>query len=377
MGNYYFDNSATSHPKPPEVAKYINEYLNNGGTYGRSAYNRVITVSRMVENTRVLLAQIIGTGLTNHVIFTSNATHALNIVIKGFPYRNKRILISPLEHNAVTRPLMHLLNVNGVQHYILPHRIDGYIDLDRMRLLDLKPYDLCIVNHVSNVNGVVQPIAELKDLLGDVPLLVDASQSAGHIPLEVDKNNIDMLALTGHKGLMGPTGTGCLFVRNPELLNPLVHGGTGSRSDSHLMPDHLPDRFEAGTPNVLGIYGLYGALSAKVNPGFSFDDFKELLNRIGSLNSFRLVSAGNSTNQALLFSVTSSRYSLSELSNLLFKRYSIETRSGLHCAPLAHKTLGTFPTGSVRFSLSKFHSSNDLAYLYQALSELDHDSKQR
>lgn len=377
MGNYYFDNSATSFPKPPEVAKFINEYLNSGGTYGRSAYDRVIAVSRMVENTRALLAQVIGTSLTGQVIFTSNATHALNIAIKGFPYRKKRILISPLEHNAVTRPVMHLLNFVGVQHDILPHRIDGYIDLDRMRQMDLKSYDLCIVNHVSNVNGAIQPVAELKDLLGDVPLLVDASQSAGHIPLEVDRNNIDMLALTGHKGLMGPTGTGCLFVRNPELLSPLVHGGTGSRSDSLLMPDHLPDRFEAGTPNVLGIYGLFGALSAKVIPCFSFDDFKELLNRIGYLTSFRLVRAANPANQAFLFSITSSRYSPSELSSLLFKRYSIETRSGLHCAPLAHKTLGTFPAGSVRFSLSKFHSSDDLAYLYQALSELDHDSKRR
>lgn len=375
MGNYYFDNSATSFPKPPEVAKYINEYLNNGGTYGRSAYDRVIAVSRMVEHTRSLLAQVIGTSLTSHVIFTSNATHALNIAIKGFPYRKKRILISPLEHNAVVRPVMHLLGANGVQHDIMPHHIDGAIDLGRLRLLDLKSYDLCIVNHVSNVNGVTQPIAELKVLLGNVPLLVDASQSAGHIPLEVDSWNIDMLALTGHKGLMGPTGTGCLFVRNPEILSPLIHGGTGSLSDSFLMPNHLPDRFEAGTPNVVGLYGLFGALSAKVVPGCNADDFKNLLERIKMLSSYRLICSGSFANQALLFSITSNIYSPSELSNLLFKRYAIETRRGLHCAPLAHKTLGTFPTGSVRFSLSKFHSSDDLAYLYQALRELDHDSK--
>ncbi len=377
MGNYYFDNSATSFPKPPEVARFINEYLNSGGTYGRSAYDRVIAVSRMVEQTRALLSQVIGTSLTGQVVFTSNATHALNIAIKGFPYRKKRILISPLEHNAVTRPVMHLLNVDGVQHDIMPHHSNGSVDLDRMRQMNLKSYDLCIVNHVCNVNGAIQPVAELKDLLGDVPLLVDASQSAGHIPLEVDNWNIDMLALTGHKGLMGPTGTGCLFVRNPEILSPLIHGGTGSRSDSFLMPNHLPDRFEAGTPNIVGLYGLFGALTAKVAPGCNADDFKNLIERIGLLSSFRLFCSSNFTNQAFLFSITSNIYFPSELSNLLFKRYSIETRSGLHCAPLAHKTLGTFPSGSVRFSLSKFHSSDDLAYLYQALSELDHDSKRR
>ncbi|HQG72379.1 aminotransferase class V-fold PLP-dependent enzyme [Tenuifilum sp.] len=372
MANYYFDNSATSHPKPPEVAQYINEYLKLGGTYGRSAYDRVINVSRIVEHTRILLARLLGTSLTEHIVFTYNATHALNIAIKGFPYRKKRVLISPLEHNAVTRPVFQLQNTIGLEFDIMPYNPDGSINLEGLRQLDLKSYDLCIVNHVSNVNGVVQPIAELKALLGEIPLLVDASQSAGHIPIEVDTWNIDMLALTGHKGLMGPTGTGCLFVRTPEIINPLIHGGTGSRSDSFLMPDFLPDRFEAGTPNVLGIFGLYGALSANVTNSYERKHFMDLLERVEHLRSFKVFRSFDVKHQASLFSITSNKYSPSELSDQLFKRYSIETRSGLHCAPLAHQTLRTFPMGTVRFSLSKYHNSTDLNYLYSALKELDH-----
>jgi len=375
MGNFYFDNSATSYPKPPEVAEYINEYLKGGGTYGRSAYDRVVAVSRVVENTRLLLANLIGTKHSDHIFFTSNSTHALNLAIKGLSYPKKRILISPLEHNAVTRPVLYLQQTFGVEYDILPHQSDGFIDLDATGKLDLKLYDLCIVNHVSNVNGVIQPLAELKALLRSVPLLVDASQSAGYIPIEADSWNIDMLALTGHKGLMGPTGTGCLFARNPELISPLIHGGTGSRSDSFLMPDFFPDRFEAGTPNVLGIYGLFGALSAKVLPHFDTHTFKDLLEQIEQLKSFKLKRSASFNRQAFLFSVISDNYTPSELSNQLFKRFGIETRSGLHCAPLAHKSLGTFPKGTLRISLSKYHNPNDLNYLYTALKELDYERK--
>jgi cysteine desulfurase family protein len=375
MGNFYFDNSATSHPKPPEVSEYINIYLKGGGTYGRSAYDRVIAVSRVVENTRLMLANLIGTKHTDHIFFTSNSTHALNLAIKGFSYPKKRILISPLEHNAVTRPIVFLQQTFGVEYDILPHQSDGFIDLDAIRKLNLKLYDLCIANHVSNVNGVIQPLAELKTLLGSVPLLVDASQSAGYTSIEADTWNIDMLALTGHKGLMGPTGTGCLFVRNPELITPLVHGGTGSRSDSFSMPDFTPDRFEAGTPNVLGIYGLFGALSAKVLPNFNADTFMGLLEQIARLKTFKLIRSASFNRQAFLFSIVSNYFTPSDLANLLFKRFGIETRSGLHCTPLAHKTLGTFPNGAVRISLSKYHTPSDLNYLYTALKELDHERK--
>lgn len=324
MGNFYFDNSATSHPKPPEVSEYINNYLKGGGTYGRSAYDRVIAVPRVVENTRLMLASLIGTKLTDHVFFTSNSTHAINLAIKGFSYSNKRILISPLEHNAVTRPVLYLQQTLGVEYDILPHQSDGFIDLEAIRKLNLKLYDLCIVNHVSNVNGVIQPLAELKKQLGSVPLLVDASQSAGYLLIEVDSWNIDMLALTGHKGLMGPTGTGCLFVRNPELITPLIHGGTGSRSGSFLMPDSTPDRFEARTSNVLGIYGLFGALSPKVLHYFNADAFMRLLELIAQLKTFSLIRSAGFNCHVFLLPITSSYYTPSELANQLFKCFGIE-----------------------------------------------------
>ncbi len=269
MPNCYFDNSATSFPKPPEVGLFIYEYLGQGGTYGRGAYPRVLNVSQRIEDTRLLLANLLGTQNDGNIVFTNNATHALNLIIKGFKYIRKRVLVSPLEHNAVCRPLKYLSKTHNVNFDILPYNPDGSIATSKLSSIDFSQFDLCIVNHVSNVNGVIQPIHELKKNLGSLPLLVDASQSAGYVDIQIDAWGIDFLAGTGHKGLMGPPGTGYLFVRNPEPIEPLLHGGTGSRSDSFYMPDFLSDKLEAGTPNILGIYGLQGALSANVEQKFS------------------------------------------------------------------------------------------------------------
>jgi len=373
MLNLYFDNAATSFPKPPEVAEYTRMYLEKGGTYGRGAYDRVINVSRTVEETRFLLSQLMGTSLSENVIFTHNSTHAINIVLQGFKYKFKRVLISPLEHNAVTRPIEHLREKIGLKFDVIPHKSDGQISLEELGQLDLNRYDLCIINHISNVNGVIQPICKVKQVIGNLPLLVDASQSAGYFELEADKWNVDFMALTAHKGLMGPTGVGCLFIRNTELVSPLMFGGTGSRSDSFLMPEHLPDRYEPGTPNILGIYGLNGALKANVDFGFTRNDFKGLLSDIEKLNTIKVYRSKSFENQGFVFSITSNNLSSSDLADILFRKYKIETRSGLHCSPLAHQTLGTMPQGTVRFSLSKYHSPNDLSYIYKALNEIDNE----
>ncbi|MDI3527268.1 MAG: hypothetical protein PWR03_1451 [Tenuifilum sp.] len=373
MLNLYFDNAASSFPKPLEVAEYTRMYLERGGTYGRGAYDRVINVSRTVEETRFLLSQLMGTSLFENVIFTHNSTHAINIVLQGFKYKFKRVLISPLEHNAVTRPIEHLREKIGLKFDVIPHKSDGQISLEELGQLDLNRYDLCIINHISNVNGVIQPISKVKQVIGNLPLLVDASQSAGYFELEADKWNVDFIALTAHKGLMGPTGVGCLFIRNTELVSPLMFGGTGSRSDSFLMPEHLPDRYEPGTPNILGIYGLNGALKANVDFGFTRNDFKGLLSDIERLNTIKVYRSKSFENQGYVFSITSNNLSSSDLADILFRKYKIETRSGLHCSPLAHQTLGTMPQGTVRFSLSKYHSPNDLSYIYKALNEIDNE----
>lgn len=365
--NLYFDNSATSFPKPPEVEIYIREYLLQGGTYGRGAYNRVFLASKRVEETRYLISSIIGTELNSNILFTSNSTSALNTSIKGFNYKKGRVLISPLEHNAVCRPLQYLKNSGIVEFDIFPHNSDGLIDLTSSKSINFNQYDFVIVNHISNVNGVIQPVSEIKKMIGDTPLLLDASQSVGKVDIKVDDWNIDYLALTAHKGLMGPTGVGVLFALDSNSLLPLIHGGTGSLSESFEMPEHSPDKFEAGTPNILGIYGFYGALTAKVERQYSWSSFISLLKELNKLEKFKLLAANNTDYQSDVFSLKPLKQSVSDLSRVLYQSYEIETRSGLHCSPLAHQTLGTFPEGTVRFSLSKYHTDNDLEFLLNCL----------
>ena len=280
--NLYFDNASTSFPKPPEVGELITRYLSEGGTYGRAAYQRVFNASRMVEETRELVASVIGTSLISNVLFTYNSTYALNTIIQGFTYRHRKILISPLEHNAVGRPIDHLKQEFDIEYEILPHFSDGLVDTEKLKTIDFSHVDLIIINHVSNVNGLIQPIKEIKQAIGNVPMLVDASQSLGKVPVRVDEWGIDMLAFTGHKGLLGPTGVGGLFIRTPELVKPLIFGGTGSNSDKLEMPKFFPDRFEAGTMNVLGIYGLYGALKSRPSAFYDLNVYREIINRLKS-----------------------------------------------------------------------------------------------
>lgn len=368
--NSYFDNAATSFPKPPEVAREVTRYLNEiGGPYGRSAYGRAVEVSRVVEATRDLLGEVLGVSQTDSVVFTANATQAINTVLFGMNLRGKRVLVSPLEHNAVMRPLSALARQRGVRVDTLPHGPDGRIDTARVAHALSPDTALVVVNHQSNVNGVVQPAAAIKKALGAVPLLLDASQSAGHGRIALDEWGIDFAAITGHKGLLGPTGTGCLFARDPAALAPLLHGGTGSRSDSVEMPEFVPDKFEAGTPNVAGIFGLKAALENRPARGYSDEDFRALREEIAGLGEFIVVQAADAACQGPVFSLVHKRQSPSDLAARLFDRHGIETRAGLHCAPAAHRTLGTFPQGTLRIALSPYHTSSDLQHILDALSQ--------
>ena len=369
--NLYFDNASTSFPKPLEVVKYVEKYLTQGGTYGRAAYNRNIEVSRMVENTRQSLSEIIGTSLVSNVIFTYNSTSALNSIIKGFKYQKRNVLISPLEHNSVTRPLEYLRNQGVIDYKVLPHFHDGLIDINKLNDFDLKTIDLVIINHVSNVNGVIQPIQKIKSIIGDVPILVDASQSLGKVDFKADEWKIEYLAFTGHKGLLGPTGIGGFFIRDPESINPFLHGGTGSNSDKFDMPAFCPDKFEAGTQNILGIYGLYGAISGKHNNLYSNESFINLLRNLKELKNIKLICADNTENQSDVFSIIPLKVSVSEFSRNLYDIHGIEVRSGLHCATIAHQTLKTYPLGTIRFSLSNFHNNDDLIHLYNCIADIN------
>ena len=370
--NRYFDNAATSYPKPPQVAQAIARYLDVvGGTYGRSSHKRSIETSGVVEETRNRVAALIGIARPENLVFTANATTALNAVLNGLSLSGAHVLISPLEHNAVMRPLMRLTKSSGVTYSVLPHLSDGSIDVAKASGSIQNNTRLAIINHQSNVNGVIQPVNTIRQALGNIPILLDASQSAGHIPIDLDGWNIDYCAVTGHKGLLGPTGIGCMYVRNPETVDALIYGGTGSDSDQFEMPTFMPDKFEAGTPNIAGIFGLGAAIANVPTPLHSQDDLINLMDRIRDISTYTVHGACNQEMQGSVFSITHATMDCSKLGHLLAQKFGIETRIGLQCAPLAHTTLGTFAAGgTVRIAVSPYHASSDFACLLAALKDI-------
>jgi selenocysteine lyase/cysteine desulfurase len=220
---------------------------------------------------------------------------------------------------------------------------------------------------MSNVNGMAQRPGEIKNAIGEIPLLIDASQSLGSHPVKVDEWGVDFLAFTGHKSLLGPTGTGGAFMRNPEMIKPLLYGGTGSGSESLSMPSFVPDRFEAGTPNITGIHGLNAALKNRPVAQHSREDFADLLKEVKRNPSYFVRCAKDFEQQGRLFSVVHQSLSCSELALRFYEEFGIESRAGLHCAPMAHRHLGSFPTGDCRFSLSPYHTPEDLNFLAKAI----------
>jgi cysteine desulfurase family protein len=369
--NLYFDNASTSFPKPPEVAMAIGRYLNElGGTYGRSAYPRVFETTKLVEDCRDKLASQFGTRQSDNISFCANATMAINTVLKGLQLQSKRVLISPLEHNSVMRPLTVLQKTKQIVIETLPANADGTINLDNLDAVSLSDVGLIIINHQSNVSGVIQPIAEIAKWAGEIPVLVDGSQSAGHLPITIDEWGIDYFAFTGHKGLLGPTGVGGFFARHPEKLDTLIQGGTGSHSDSYEMPEFMPDKFQTGTPNLVGIIGLLAALDYKPLTGVNQMEINKLITGVAAIEDYQVLCATKPKDQGALFSIVHHAIAPSLLTQLLYDRFGIEVRSGLHCAPAAHRFYNTYPNGSVRIALSPYHTAEDLAFLLNALTEI-------
>jgi len=374
MINTYFDNSSTSFPKPPEVAGMISRYLmEGGGTYGRAAYGRVQRATTLVEKCRDILAGLLGVKEPENISFTSNATTGLNAIFSGLNFpKGSAVWVSPMEHNAVMRPLWHLQQTVGITLNTLPYLEDGCIDLEVLEKLPAEKVNWLVINHLSNVNGLIQPMDEISRIAKSKgwKIILDTAQSLGEIPVKASEWDLDFIAFTGHKSLLGPTGTGGFYVRNPALLLPTVFGGTGSLSESYDMPDELPDRFQPGTPNVAGIIGLLAALENKPVPLHSRIDFLDCIQKVEQIPGVILHRASDTNRQGELFSLTHESLSPAELSQRLYDRHGIETRSGLHCAPLAHRTLGTFPAGTVRFSLSPYHNTDDLIFLIHAITDV-------
>ena len=370
----YFDNGATSFPKPVQVVEAITRYLTEvGGNYGRSAHSRAVQTSTEVERCRDCLAELMDISLVEHLCFASNATHAANVILQGLSFKpGAEVLISPLEHNATARPLKMLEDQGCIKLVTLPADEDGRIQPDNIAPLLNSNTALVVVNHQSNVNGVIQPIADIRRIAGYLPIFLDASQSLGKVPVQIDNWMVDYAIFTGHKGLLGPTGTGGLFIRHPDRVAPFVLGGTGSNSEHLRMPLQMPDRFEAGTPNIAGIFGLLAALENRPQPNHSRADFLKLLDDIERISGYHVLRTANPDDQGEVISLNHVDMDAGSLALELSRRFHVESRSGLHCAPLAHKHLGTFPHGTCRLTPSVYHTLEDFQYLVNALTDIAH-----
>ena len=375
---YYFDNAATSFPKPDEVAAAVYKYLKDKcANPGRSSHKLSVKSARIVFETRENIAEFFNYPDSEHFIFTLNATESLNSVLNGFLKDNDYVLTTFLEHNSVLRPLNFLRKIKNIHIDFIKFSEKYGIDYkDFNEKLSQKIPDLVIVNHGSNVTGKLidlNKVLELKDRF-KFKLLIDAAQTGGIFDYNLKEYNIDFLALTGHKSLYGPQGTGILFVREPELLFPLKCGGTGSFSEKNIQPEFLPDKFESGTLNVPGIAGLNEGIKFLKNTGLQkiFEKKQFLVNyfieKLKFFDNIKIFS--ESDNNCGVVSINIKNFSPSKVSQILDKEFNIATRPGLHCAPLIHKTIGTYPEGTVRFSFGFFNEIEEIDYLIDALKNL-------
>jgi cysteine desulfurase family protein len=377
----YLDNAATSWPKPESVLEATSRCLRDvGASSGRSAHRWAQQAERIRLDAREAVAELFGVSDPMRVVFTLNATTAINIVLFGLLRAGDDVVTSDMEHNAVARPL-HALAERGVSVSVVPCGLDGALDAGAVEQ-HLRPNTrLVVINHASNVCGTVQPVREIAARLRPrgIPMLVDAAQTGGCWPVDLATDGIDLLAFSGHKGLLGPTGVGGLAIADGfdvGFLPPLVYGGTGSRSDEEIQPDVLPDKYEAGTPNLVGLAGL--AASVRYVLGRGVREIREheqrvtrrLLNGLAEIPGLRVFGAGDHERQTAVVAFTTEACSVSDAASRLDEDFGILCRAGLHCAPHAHRTLGTFPHGAIRFSAGAFTTIGDAEHALKAVAHL-------
>ena len=379
------DNAATSFPKPPAVLAAMTRYTNElGASAGRGAYREAIETGSLIAECRRQLSKLFNGQKPEHFIFTLNCTDALNLAIKGLidPGHPGHAICTAIDHNSILRPLNALADRGQVERTVI--RVDsktGLVDPDDIGRAIRPDTRLIAVTHASNVTGTVQDIRTIGGIAREheIPFIVDAAQSVGHMAIDVQADCIDLLAAPGHKGLLGPLGTGFLYIR-PGLemvLRPLKEGGTGSESESDRQPGFMPDRFESGSHNAIGIIGLLEGVKWINQQGIEklAAHDRELvatfIEGIGDISRLHLHGPGGVRHRTGVFSVTMDGFEPYELSAALENGYGILTRPGLHCAPLIHQALGTLSKGgTTRFSFGPFLAAPDVNFATDALAQI-------
>ena len=374
----YLDNAATSFPKPEYVYTAVNDWLRNGMAAGRGSHQGTNDTGRMIELGRSRLAQLLGLSSPSRVIYTLNCTDSLNLVLQGYLNDGDRVVASAIDHNSVLRPLQ-ALKQHGVTVELADlDPVSGQIDVEQFsKLLKGPPTRLVVLTHASNVTGVIQPIEELVRIAhqAGAAVLLDAAQTAGHIPISMQDMGIEFLATAGHKGLLGPLGTGvlCLGTDQERTLRPLRYGGTGTSSEYLEQPFEMPSRYESGNANVPGIAGLCAGAGWILKESVESihqriqASARSLMNGLQEIPGIEVLSPAQSENVGIVtFNIANQ--DCREVAMILDQSFQIQCRAGLHCAPLAHKTLKTFDKGgAVRFSPGIFTTEEDVQAAIQAV----------
>ena len=379
MDRVYLDNAATAYPKAPGVGDAVKHFIDDiGCNIKRGIYKSSLSAEEVVFDTREQLCRLFNFDRPENVIFTQNITQSLNYIIKGFLKKGNHCIVSSMEHNAVMRPLSQL---------------KGEVEFSRIQcdsLGRLDPKDILgqikdntkavILTHASNVCGTVLPVHEVGELCKEKGLvfIIDSAQSAGALRLDFQQLNADAIAFTGHKGLMGPQGIGGFIVsdRLAKAMDPYITGGTGSFSDNEEQPEYLPDKFEAGTPNIPGIFGLNAALKYMDTIGIENIWASEMrltgtfINEVSNMKDVKLAGIRDIMGRTAVVSLDFQGRDNAEIAYDIDREYGIMTRCGLHCAPSAHKTLRSFPQGTVRFSFSHFNTMEEVRYTVDAINRL-------
>ena len=374
----YLDNASTSFPKPKEVLDSINNFMINlGGNSGRGSSSSSLKSSHVIYNCREAIAQFFNFNKSENVIFTNNITSSLNILLNSIVQEGWHVITSTMEHNSVLRPLFKLKEERNIELTVVQADNNGFVaaaDIDSAIKDNTK---LVILSQASNVTGNIQPLKEIGELCRkkSIYFIIDTAQSAGSINVDFKELNCNALAFTGHKGLLGPQGIGGFIIDDDlnDIAKPVFVGGTGSMSYSLVQPDFLPDKFESGTLNTPGIAGLYSAINFINKETINAIHTKEmylsrlLLDDLNNMDYVTLYGPNTTINRLSTFSINLNDMNSNEFSYDLDSKYNIITRTGLHCAPLAHKTIGTENMGTVRISIGYFNTVEDIKSLIDAI----------
>ena len=385
MNYIYLDNASTTFPKAPNVASAMADYITKYGiNINRGSYSLAYEIEDTIYTTRQRLYTLFNGHDPSHVIFTQNVTMSLNMIIKGLLKAGDHVLVSSMEHNAVMRPLTQLID-KDITFDTIPCDSTGSIQMDSIEPL-IRPNTVAlIINHASNVCGTIQPLQSIGAICKthNLQFIVDAAQTAGVIPIDMKACHIDALCFTGHKGLLGPQGIGGIILTKEmaQTLTPLIAGGTGSFSHLETMPTHMPDAFESGTLNLPGIIGLNEGLAYIESVGMENIHNHELaltktfLEGLQDIEHINVIGKQNLKDRTAVVSITIDGMDPASIAYELESTYHIMTRVGLHCAPRAHQTLGTYPEGTVRFSFGYANTHEDVEAALSALHRIPKNTK--